>query len=109
MELMLWYKLAPDLFEPFRPSIWALPEYVVWHDIVISNCRDDRDRETVRGPLVSKNIDELVHQHLIQLNNLILCSRNLLIVVMTGRVSSPQNKVDVALQVLLYPAESFVD
>jgi hypothetical protein len=109
MELMFWYKLAPDFLEPLRPSIWAFSKYIVWHDVVVSNCGNDGYGETVRESLVSEDIDELVRQHLIQSNNLILCPRNLLIVVMTGRVSSPQDKVDIALQVLLYPAESFVD
>lgn len=85
------------------------------HNVVISKGRDYWHNEVVGWVcivdvlILAKDFSELGNQELILFNNLLLCPRYLLIIIMSRRIASPYYEIDVVFEVLLDPFECFVD
>lgn len=76
------------------------------HNVVISECRDDWNRET---GILLENVEEFPGHDFVQVDDFIHRPRDLLIFVVTGRIASPDHEIDISLEILLDPSESRID
>ena len=110
MSLLFGNKSLPNGGEFFRPGIWSLEENVVWHHIIVPKCRYDRYLQVFRRVfVVPENLNKFVHQHLVQPNNLISSSGDLIIRVVPGRIPSPDYEINIVFQIIMYPLKRSVD
>jgi len=113
MALGLWDEASPDVQILQGPPVGARGEDVMWHDVVVAKSGHDGYSEGVRGVVVSrgppKDLGHLADHELVLLDDLVLGARNLLIVVVAGRVSGPDDKVDVVGDMAVYPVHGRVD
>lgn len=115
MALLLGDKLPPDLGKFLGPPVGTLGEDVVWENVVVAEVRHDGYGEIVgRIGVVdvvgfAKDLDEFVDEHLIQLDDLLFCARNELVIVVASGIASPDDKVDSIFEVVVDPLESSVD
>ena len=77
-------------------------------DVVVTESWDDRDRQTaVCG--IGEDVEEPLGHHAVGTEDLGRSSRYSFVIVVTRTVSGPNDKVDLVLEVLLYPGERRVD
>lgn len=85
------------------------------HDIVVAERRYDWNRKVIGRVLVpvilalSKHLGELLHHQLILLYDLLLCAWNLLVVIVSRRITRPDDKIYAVFQILFNPLERLVD
>jgi hypothetical protein len=113
MPLGLWNEAAPDVEVLFGPLVRPAQEDVVGHDVVVAKGGHNGNDVVVDGRMVAlrlaKDLCELVDEKFILADDLLLSAGNLLVVVVAGRVASPDDKVDVVLDVVVDPLERLVD
>lgn len=112
MSLCLGYESAPNVQVIHCPRIWAASEDVMRHNVVVAKSRHNGNDKIV-GPMarpgISKDLYKLRDHELVLVDNLIVCSRYLLVIVVARRVACPYDEVDFILDVVLYPLERLVD
>lgn len=112
MSLRLGYKSTPNVQVVHRPRVWTTGEDVMRHNVVVAKSRyngNDKIVGSMTRAGFSKDLYELGDHELVLVNNLIVCSRYLLVIVVARRVACPYDEVDFILDVVLYPLERLVD
>lgn len=100
MILVLGNESPPDIGILSGYPIGTGSHDIVREDVVISECRDNRDNQVVRWIIVTKvvglaeNREHLFGDPAIQFEDLDFRSRNVCIVVVSRRVTGPDYKVD---------------
>lgn len=112
MSLYLGYESTPDIQVIHRPGIWAASEDVVRHNVVVAKSRHNGNDKIVGAMArlgISKDLYKFRDHELVLVDNLIVCSRYLLVIVVARRVACPYDEVDFILDVVLYPLKRLVD
>jgi hypothetical protein len=88
----------------------------MWQDIVVANVGYNWDYEVVVriaifliSIVLAKDLEHLLHHELVELSHLLCCSWVFLVIVVTRRVSSPDDKVDLVPQLFPKPFYCLVD
>lgn len=115
MLLLFGDELAPHVRILLCPSIRSSGQHVVRKYVVVAKGRNDRDHQIIGRigvidvVVLSEDFDDFVNHILVQFGDLCFCPRQLLIIVVTSRVASPDDEIDLALQVRIDPSESLID
>ena len=109
-------ELSPDVEESTGPPVRALGHDVVRQDVVVADVGNDRnDVIVVRVAVVlvaiafAKDLEHLVDHELVELSDLSRRAWVVLIVVVTRRVSCPDDKVDLISKLFSNPFYCLVD
>jgi hypothetical protein len=112
MSLGFGYEAAPNVQVVHGPGIWPAGEDVVRHDVVIAK-RGYDGYDKVGGSVtragLAKDLDKLGDHEPVLVDNLLVRSRYLLVIVVAGRVACPYDEVNFILDVVLDPLERLVD
>lgn len=105
---------APPYVQVFdSPSVRAAQEDVVRHDVVVAKGWYHRNGQVVgRSIMVSSLAEDLCKlgdHELILLDDLLLCTWYVFVVVVPCRIARPYDKVNVILDVVVYPLECLID
>ena len=106
MSLLFRDESFPDTQVFLRPLVGPGLHDIVGHNVNVPKVRNDGYGPfigRVRVVLLAKDLLELVYQQLVRFNNLLFCSRYLLIGIMAGRVSCPNDEVDGIFDVVVDP------
>jgi hypothetical protein len=113
MSLCLRNEATPDIQILHRPLIGPGKEDVVRHNIIVAERWHDRDHIVARSSSalvrLAKDLCELIDQKFVLLYNLLLCTRQVFVVVMSRRVARPDDKVYIILDIVVDPSERLVD
>lgn len=108
-------EVTPDIEVTASPEIRPSLENIVRQDIIVAKGGNDWNdkvicRIVIRLLLVlSKDFVEFVHEQLVELGDLLDVSGNLLVVVVTCRIASPDDKVDRVLELVANPVKGGID
>lgn len=105
-------KLAPDVEVAHGPRVWPAGEDVVRHNVVVAKSGHNGYHKVTRPMAragLAKDLDKLGDHKFVLVDNLLVRPRYLLVVVVAGRVAGPDDKVDLILDVVVYPLERLVD
>lgn len=93
----------------FRPPVRPGSEDVVWQDIIVAKGGHNRYYKVFLWiSIFSKYLPELADQQFIQVYHLLLGSRDLVVVIMAGRISCPDHEVDFVSKVMIDPGEGAI-
>lgn len=113
MSLGLRYEAAPYVQVLHRPLVRSRKEDVVWHDIVVAKRWHNRYHIVVYSSAIfirhTKHLTKLFDQKLVLTYDLLLRARMLLIVVVSRRVARPDHKIDIVLDIVVYPPKRLID
>lgn len=115
MPLSLGDKFSPDVGAVLGPSVRTLGEDIIRKDVVVAKVGHNRNGGIISGigiidiVVLAKDLDKFVDEHLVQLDDLRLGAWDELVVIVTSRIASPDNKVDRVFEVVIDPLESSVD
>lgn len=113
MSLSLRYKAAPDVQVFHRPLVWSGKEDVVWHNIVVAKGWHNRYHIVVYSSAIlirhTKHFTKLFDQELVLAYDLLLRACVFLIVVVSCRVTRPDHKIDLVLDIVVDPSERLID
>lgn len=115
MPLLFGNELPPYIQVFPRPSIRTICEYIVWENVIIAEGRYDRNDEIVCriGIVVilgfPKDLSKLVYHELVLFHYLSFAAGYLLVIVVSGRVTGPDNKVYIVSYVILDPLEGSIE
>lgn len=110
MSLLLWDKWPPYLAQLACPFIWPFFKDIVRHHVIVADIRNDWNRGFVLAAifLLSKHLQELVYHSLIEFLNLLFRARMAFIIVMAGRISGPNNKINLISEISLDPIKCLI-
>lgn len=115
MPLSLGDEFSPDVGAVLGPSVGTLGEDVMRKDVVVAKVGHNGNGGIIGGigiidiVVLAKDLDEFVSEHLVQLDDLRLGAWDELVVIVTSRIASPDDKVDRVFEVVIDPLESSVD
>jgi hypothetical protein len=113
--LYLGDEITPDIEVAAGPEVWPSLEDIVRQDIIVAKGGNDWNdlvicRIVIRLLVVlSEDFVEFSHEQLVELGDLLDVSGNFLIVVVTRRIASPDDKVDRVLELVANPVEGGID
>lgn len=114
MPLLFRDELSPDVQILASPSVRTIGEGVVRKDVIVTKGRNNRHDEIVQRIRIvevfglPEDLKKFGNEQLILVDNLHVTSRNFLIIVVTGGVSSPDDEVNLVLDVIFDPVEGSV-
>jgi hypothetical protein len=107
VALLFGDEAVPDIAVGLKPLVGPRVEDIVREEVIVAKGRDDGNGELLA--VIGEGIDNLLREERVGTEDVAFVSGNLLVAIVAGTVASPNDKVDLVLEVCANPIESRVD